>query len=188
MLLTTHARSREGSSTALVGGTGQASAAEQWRPRAPISSRPEVFPLLRLPLCEALATVCCHPCTALREDSGVLSTGANRQEAIGVRPTPPHQSCCHNSRICSVRSNLCQCAFARCESALWRQEWCTTKSQRRISGAKYRRNLQVVHGRCKEKRVSCFESCQHVCSVTQLSHFYPSSWKCNVPSCPLHGR
>ena len=148
MRLTTHSRSREGSSTALVGGTDQASAAEQWRPRAPISS-PEVFPLLRLPVCEALATVCCHSCTALREDSGVLSTGANWLEAIGVRPTPPHQSCCHNSRICSVRSNLCQCAFARCESALWLQEWGTTKSQHRISGAKYTANLQVVHGGAK---------------------------------------
>ena len=28
---------------------------------------------------------------------------------------------------------------------------------------------------------SWFGSCQHVCSVTQLSHLYPSSWKCNVP-------
>ena len=41
--------SRESSSTALAGGTGQASAAEPWRPRAPISNHPEVFPLLRLP-------------------------------------------------------------------------------------------------------------------------------------------
>ena len=105
------------------------------------------IPLLRLPLCEALATVCGHPCTALREDSGVLSTGANQWDAIGVHPTPPHQSCCRNSRICSVQSNLCQCAFARCESALWWREWCAAKSQHEIH-----RELASCSRRCKEIR------------------------------------
>ena len=37
-------------------------------------------------------------------------------------------------------TNLCKCAFARCEAALWRREWCTAKSQHQISGAKYTRN------------------------------------------------
>ena len=101
-----------------------------------IISRPEVIPLLRLPLCEALATACCHPCTALREDSGVLSTGANQWEA------PPHQSCCRNSRIC-------QCAFARCAVAagVVYSQVSTPNFRREIH-----RELASCSRRCKEIR------------------------------------
>ena len=51
----------------------------------------------------------------------------NRSNSVGSHRSSSNTSASvvlsQLENICSVQSNLCQCAFARCESALWRREW-----------------------------------------------------------------